>query len=690
MQSLYLADTCIHRLPICLSHLKKLEYLNLFHLHLHHLPSWVMNIGSEFIFDENYHETGVRLNSTTLSTQPISLFHQPRELIQAYFDAPKIPVNEGKVIFLGHGDVGKSYTIQRIRNNDERADYDTSMTPGISITSHPVEYQGRRFDIRFWDFGGQDAMHAMHRCFLTQRTCYVVMVSNRLPDLDGQARYWLRNIESFAPGSEVLLVVNRWEDYPYNGDLNTNQLHQDFPNLVNCVTVSAKCDSKEKFHALLTEELIQMAAKLDSTGMDFPEQWYSIRQELLSMADNGEYYINQQKYHEICGKYGLDDPNIRMWLLEWFNDLGTCFSYHQDTEKKELKEYKILNPGWLTNAIYLLILNGRKYTDNGIIKHSGVSDLLENPKGGTVSGLTYSPAECGYILEVMRKFRLSFAVSGTEEFIPALCPNQTPTNLIPAEYKEHLGYELEYTYLPDTVVHQLMIFCYRQLKLDRCWQKGMTIEIPLTGLSAIVRMDSDRPVLKLDVYSDGTTPMWRLLQSLLHAVGEINTRLNLKAVDYVCLEKDGRSERFEMERILEIRKRSSILQGKKTDYSISDILNHVYGPGVVEQTEQALKKESETHLTPPAITNYVFDHCGTVVLGENHIQTVTETTVQTPEKPQPPEQSIGKAASDRLQDAANISAVVSGLAAATDNVKGLKKLFKAVKAVIKLIIGFFI
>ena len=618
----------IQHIPPQISNLKSLNNLDISELKLDKLPAEIMEIELPFTFNipEWGAENGIFLKNTTLATQPISLFMQPRELIQAYFDMEQIPVNEGKVIFLGHGDVGKSYSIQRILNHDELGDFETSMTPGISISNLSVEQDDRQFNICFWDFGGQEIMHAMHRCFLTHRTCYVVMVSNRQPDMEGQARYWLRNVESFASGSDVLLVVNLWEDYPSNQDLNYNQLRTDFKNLVGCVSVSAKCDDKQTFHKL-TESIIQMASKLDSVGMDFPIQWYKIRQSLTKMAKEGTYYINQDNYRQICNENELSDANIRMWLLEWFNDLGTCFSYHQDTDKMELQEYKVLNPEWLTNAIYIVILNGKNFTENGVISREGIKYLLSNPKGGTLSGVTYTSEECGYVLEVMRKFTLSYSVSETEEFIPALCPNETPIDLYPNEYVKHITYELEYTYLPDSVVHQLMIYCYQYLRLDKCWRKGMFIDIRGMDLSAVVSMGGSDKLLSIDVYAYGNSPLWLLLQPLLDAISRINNKLNLKAVDYVYAETDidGNTfkDRYALDYILSVQKGSSkrrpydYLQGKEVDHSISGLLANLYGEESLAAAKSEIQKGDMSVLTQSALAGATLNNC-TIVFGNNN------------------------------------------------------------------------
>ena len=81
--------------------------------------------------------------------------------------------------FLGDGGVGKSYTIRRIRNGCKKADYQTEQTPGVEILDYTVPKDGDDYTIHFWDFGGQEILHSMHRCFLTDQTCYVVTVRTR-------------------------------------------------------------------------------------------------------------------------------------------------------------------------------------------------------------------------------------------------------------------------------------------------------------------------------------------------------------------------------------------------------------------------------------------------------------------------------------------------------------------------------
>ena len=596
LQSLDLSDTQITSLEdVQLPH--HIQSLNLSGLFLCQLPPKLLSLNIPFVFKFNplYPSYGILLKETILNIQPISLFEQPRELIESYYAAPKVSISEAKVIFLGDGGVGKSYTIQRIHNDGLPGNYPTETTPGIDITDFPVRQPNYNFDIHFWDFGGQEIMHAMHRCFLTSRTCYVVVICNRYQDLTGQARYWLNNVASFAKDSPVILAVNQWDNIQTR-DLDHRRLQQEFPNLAKVVFYSAKDSNQKEFQAL-TNAIVDQARHLDSCGMEFPVTWAGIREKLLSLAKENRNYISKDEYYQICQENKELSPEICVWLLEWFNDLGVCFSYHQNAEdKKELAEYKVLNPVWLTNAIYIIINCGPRRATNGIIHTQVILDLLQKPETSVLPGVTYTAQERNYVLEVMRKFQLSYAVSESQEFIPALCPDVTPKELHPTSWRKHVAYELQYTYLPDSVIHQLMIRFYHCLNIGKIWRKGLRIDPdPINGLMAVVDMGGGDSILRIDVYAQADTPPWPLLHQLRDDIILINQALNLKAEDYIVVQKNRHTARFSVTYVLQAKEREySKLpyssEGWFEEYDIADILGTAFGPENIEAAAQILPK----------------------------------------------------------------------------------------------------
>ena len=570
--------------------------LNLSGLSLCQLPFKLLSLNIPFKFDQRFFIYGISLEKVTLATQPISLFEQPRELIESYYASPKIPISEAKVIFLGDGGVGKSYTIQRIHHNGLPGNYPTETTPGIDITDFPVRQPNYHFDIHFWDFGGQEIMHAMHRCFLTNRTCYVVVICNRYQNLTGQARYWLNNVASFAKDSPVILAVNQWDNVQTR-DLDDVRLQQEFPNLARVVFYSARDSSQTEFQEL-TNAIIEQAWRMDSCGMEFPVTWGGIREKLLSLAKENRNYISKDEYYQICRENQELSPEICVWLLEWFNDLGVCFSYHQNAEdKKELAEYKVLNPVWLTNAIYIIINCGPRRATNGIIHTQVILDLLQNPETSVLPGVIYTAQERNYVLEVMRKFQLSYAVSESQEFIPALCPDVTPKELYPTNWKKHVAYELQYTHLPDSVIHQLMIRFYHCLNIGKIWRKGLQINPdPINGLMAVVDMGGGDSILRIDVYAQADTPPWPLLHQLRDDIIRINQALNLRAEDYIVIQKGQHIARLSVTYVLQA-KEAGISQlsfpsnkGHLMIHPVDDILGIAFGPENIDAAAQILPK----------------------------------------------------------------------------------------------------
>ena len=531
-----------------LSKLKNLRLLDLRYLKLAKIPRQLFELKLTFntIAESTYYSTNseIYLYGTELTQQPISLFEQDRSLIEEYYNSKKMQLGEAKVVFLGDGGVGKTHTIKRIEEKGEKIKPIQGETPGISITSIK-NFDDAGLDIQFWDFGGQDIMHSMHRCFLTERTCYVVVITQRQSDINKQARYWLNNIKSFAPNSPVIIFENIWDEKPYGGDLDKRQLKEEFPNIQRPIrSFSAAFAEKNEFD-LLIEDIRAVAGELDSVKMEFPEKWAKIREKLLELKDKDEPFIEKEKYYKICRDCGESSPKIVKWLLSWFNDLGVCFSYHQDREThEELDHYKLLSPNWLFNAIYTIITKFKDKSKNGIIANDTIKERLrkgsEYLKNSLMPEADYE-GKTDYILEVMRKFTLSYKISDAHEFIPALCDNIKPENLHPTEWNKHLTYKYKYQFLPNNVVHQMMIFWKQEQGLDlaKTWLMGFRINIPTVCTSAVIDMSREDNNLIIDVYSLRSVPSSYLLSNIRENIMKINARLGLSPDECVSVEKDG-------------------------------------------------------------------------------------------------------------------------------------------------------
>lgn len=634
LEELYISNLPIKNIPTWIDQLVHLKKLDLQNLILYDIPSELLNTGLPFWFDEDISQDGIYLHGTTLATQPISIFGQERSLIENYYAAKKIEIDEAKVIFLGDGDVGKTYTIKRLLHGGEietesnRSEYVTTMTHGIIITPYIFQDDNHKIDIHFWDFGGQDIMHSMHRCFLTERTCYLIMVSTRTPNIMERARYWLRSVKSFANNSPVILLVNLWENMT-DKRLDESRLKKEFSNLRNVIYLSVKKASKENF-MILERKIIEQVRELDCYRMKIPITWNIVRNKIRDMSQKEHrFYITLEEYFDLCSRNGLSSEcltsigDIRVWLLEWFNDLGICFSYHQDTNETPLHSYKVLNPEWLTNAIYLIIMNGNQYAINGILTLGSIKAILRHPEDGEsgnisyLQGISYNDDECGYILEVMRKFSLSYSIPEKGEFIPALCPDRilNSDKLIPEQWNKtfprnrHISYEMSYTYLPDAVLHRLMVYCQKYLRLDLCWRKGMRIDFLSFGLTAIIDIGNENNNLVIDLYAYGNHDPWELLQPLRECILNINKELNLHSIDYVVVQGSNQKDCFKVEWLLKQKNRGrNFVSGEDDDYEIIDLLGDTFGGENITLATQFCK-ENQLSIDLKRLSSVTMSNC---------------------------------------------------------------------------------
>ena len=581
LETLSLANTRTRRIPDGIRTLSKLKHLNLKDLSLEKLPSWLPELGLDFC--RTLSSQGINLAGTTIKGIDMRIFDQPRPFIRNWLEEWKkandgMPLNELKVVFLGDGGAGKSYTIARLLADGGQPEaFSGSATPGIVITDKHYRIGDRDVQIHFWDFGGQEILHSMHRMFLTDRTLYVVVLNVRDGTQDERARYWLHNIKSFAGDTPVLVVLNQMDENP-NASINEIDLHHMAPGMTEVVKISALRDSPDKFNATFTAALLRQVGRMSSMlDFFFPASWAKVKHCLQTMKTN---YIRGDHYAALCEACGVaNERTLQKALLEWFNDLGISFCYGDC----QLEDYVILRPDWLTNAIYIILFNKLDGVRNGIVPLQSIDKVLNPDSAGrdqirrVLHNVTYDTDEVSYVLNVIRKFGLSFQLNKNEEFIPMLCDcNSLP---IAAEYESDpntLEFRMEYDYLPHNVLHRLIAMLRNDLDMDNVWLTGAHFAQKSTGLSAVVKTEGNALRIFVRSSNPSQTPN-TYLSTIKDTLDHINRDMGLaKPYNLVVYKADGISEEFDYDDLI-----YALEDGEKTYRSrcrrkripIADILN---------------------------------------------------------------------------------------------------------------------
>lgn len=530
-----------------LSGLTGLNNIDIRGLRLSMIPEAVIDLGLEFISDKYPKGPGIYIYDLKLTNQPIEIFSQNREIIVEYFESLKEekPVNECKVIFLGDGGAGKTLMIERLmREGEQIPEFDGESTPGICISSKKYKIGDEKIELHFWDFGGQAIMHSMHRLFLTNRTLYVVVTNARDNKASEQAWYWIRNIKSFANGAPVLLVINQKDQNP-SVNINENGLLAEYPDLKGVRIISALKDEKEEFLLEVRDEICRIVSDMETVHTPFSKPWLSLMNDLQEMPED---YITSDEFHLKCQDNGVGTKaELLDQIIRWYQDLGVCF---YSAKHPVSKQYMVLKPRWLLNALYILVFNGREYAKNGIISETDIHELIckkvsdDNIKK-VWPEIQYQPQEIQYIINVLLNFNLIYRLEPERFFIPMLCDENEPKKITSFNSEDAVHISFEYLYLPENVLHRLMVRHGYELNTNIVWRTGAIFERRQCGWTSLVRIRDNH----LDIYATTENqkehPINSYLDMMRESIYEINKVFGLHADEYIAYRKDGREECFD-------------------------------------------------------------------------------------------------------------------------------------------------
>ena len=521
-----------------LSGLENLTTLDLRELKLNAIPKFLFDLELDFIEDDRLSGQGIFIRGLKLKDQLIEIFSQDRSLVRAYYSSQeKVPINECKVIFLGDPDVGKTYSIKRLLKNGEKLEkYDKNSTPGIEITVNSTTIEDTDIVVNYWDFGGQEIQHAMHRLFLTERTLYVVFLNAELDSLipiNDRAEYWLKNINSFAAGAPVLLVINKI-DKNNSPKFNEEGFKTEYDDQIkDVVRMSALMDEPDVFLQELQGSINKIIKELSMASMMVPKSW---RLLLNNLFDTSKYYLTSDEFKDKCEFYHIEDyDRIHDSLLDLFQVIGASFNYYKN---RSLGDFMLLNPKWLANAIYTIISNSKTAANNGVIEQEDLYDLLKEdtlhsiPVRRVIPDLRYKDVEVNYILGVIRMFHMSYPMKDGPEFFPMLCDENRKISVDEVMSDNALHYIFRYNYLPANVIHRLIVEMRQDLIEECVWYNVAVFRNEYRHQKAYITIEGNDLHIYVDDLGIYNNPN-EYLTPIQNLVRAINNDMNLSAEEYV-------------------------------------------------------------------------------------------------------------------------------------------------------------
>lgn len=421
-----------------------------------------------------------------------------RRVVVASASGAVAAIGEAKLVVLGEEAVGKTSLVNALVHGLP-ADPQQAKTAGVNhdiwLTPWIVSGGDSPVRLNIWDFGGQQIQQQTHRFFLTERCIHLLVITSREEDAKTLSS-WLRTIEARSPNSPIIVVINKCDNGTHNLDIDLQRLRRDHPDIVDPIhTVSCAenpdLGATSRVHPTVEElratiaRLIASDDRLTSIHEPAPAAWLRIRDTVRTMAER-EPILDAQTFTTICandptGDLHVTDGDEQRAVLRLLDRIGTVVAHGLTNTSTSLTGATLLNPNWLTDAIYALLSDGA-VRDNGAVfdQHLLASILHRTPNGAT----KYPSDRLDYVIDMMQHpdfllaYRLDDHGGSPRYLLPQALTPTAPEDLINGWDPTALRFRFRYTDLPVGLIPQFQVAAHQHTgtKPTR-WRSGCTLTI---------------------------------------------------------------------------------------------------------------------------------------------------------------------------------------------------------------------
>ena len=506
LTKLGLSNNQFSTLPPEIGKLQQLRSLNLSNNQLTHFPKVLLDLNLEIKWSRWSGEIAIEDNP--FKTPPIEIVKQGRQAIINYFSALEKEsgqlLNESKLILIGDGAAGKTSLMNCLLGLDFNPQ--ESQTHGINIkTFNLKDKKNHKIKFHCWDFGGQQIMHATHQFFLSKRCLYLLVIDSRR---ESQVDYWLKHIQAFGHHAPVIIVINKVDENPHFNLPQQRQLKQKFPNLKYITPVS--CATKQGINDL--KAAIQNSlSDIELLNTPFPKKWFQVKEAIAKQAKQNNF-TSYEHYIELCEAKGIYQESEQNTLINFLHDLGIIHHFQDPL----LRETNVINPQWITEAVYAII-NAKKLANNGKLHRNDLKEFLDKT--------LYPERKYDYILALMQKFELCYALDNDVYLLPDLFPMAEPE--FEFDSQQALSFILEYDFLPKSIFTRFIIRLHRDIFNNTYWRNGLLLKEPSNNTHALVEVDTSRKQLILQVNGAQKREYLAVLLFILRDINRHFSQLNV-------------------------------------------------------------------------------------------------------------------------------------------------------------------
>ena len=418
----------------------------------------------------------------------------------------KRKLNEAKLIVVGNEAVGKTALVNYLIEDEPCRD--TDKTPGLHIQerikvtpwdTHHTTRDTEELRLNVWDFGGQEVTRETHKLFLTARSLYLVVLEARrenVADAENVLHDWMRAIRNRGGDDVPIIVVINKSEGDRELRLDETTLKKTYPIIdfirTSCRDPKKYPDGGKGIVALRQTIIDTIRLKIPQASDEFPLSYFEVKERLRELA-KAEHSFDIVRFTNICREVPLPVTNEdeQRRLLQLLGDIGVVILH---------KERTLLDPNWLTTAIY------RVLTHSDVVKEGGrfrVDDLGRLLMGLEDASRKYPKDRWQYIVDQTVQCGLSFEIAdqpGTYLMPEQLPPNAIDTGLDRVEDPQVLCFRYDYEDIPKGLIPRFIVKMHLYLsEPPTYWANGVVLVVGACKI--LVR--SDRRVRWVEIFVHG-------------------------------------------------------------------------------------------------------------------------------------------------------------------------------------------
>jgi GTPase SAR1 family protein len=354
-------------------------------------------------------------------------------------------------------------------------------------------------------------------------------------------------------------VINKIDENP-GFDLNRPFLLEKYKNIKGFYRVScATGEGIETFSQKLIEEL----AKIELIHNTWAETWFNVKTQLEKTT---RHFISYDEYRTICQKEKVIGKISQDTLMDFLHDLGVVLHF----KDFKLKETHVLNPEWVTTAVYKIINSKEIAESKGLLKLSRLYDILKQEKD---TDYYYPRDKYRYIIDLMQKFELCYEIDSETILIPDLLAVREPS--FDFDYTTALKFLVQYDFLPRSIMARFMVKMHKDIKGELHWRTGVVLENKSFSSTALVKSDNEEKRIYIHVQGEQKRDYFA---AILFTFREINTSFEkLEAVEKVPI-PDEPNITASYKHLILLEKRGIdqfIPDGSEKEYNVKQLLGAI-------------------------------------------------------------------------------------------------------------------